>query len=182
MGCKHSKTLQGVAGRGDDDMSAADMEAVRRLSGVSGNLELHQDEDEGVQECIEEAGKARFGGVARRDSIRINKIAIEKRKKNIAGEGGKVREGMKRPLPRAFMKPGEKNSCPPKGGKFGKIVRRDSIRVNKEKIDRKKKHRESKSNSAGLPAGMKVEVVPPTPPYGEQSIKSVKHMANPAHE
>ena len=187
MGCNHSKTLEGDTAPGGADLSAADLEAVRRLSGVSGGAgALLEDEDEGDLEGMVEGGGSRFGGIARRDSIRINKNAIEKRKKNVAGEGGKVREGMRRPLPRAFMKPGEKNTATQKGGRFGKasMVRRDSIRVNKEKMDRKKKHRASVSSGTGLPAGMKVEVVPATPPTGKLGKKSIKQMAtaNPAHE
>ena len=41
---------------------------------------------EGELEGMAEGGGSRFGGIARRDSILINKNAIEKRKKNVAGK------------------------------------------------------------------------------------------------
>ena len=89
---------------------------------------------------------------------------------------------MRRPLPR-FMKPGQKNSLL-KGGRFGRSVkRRDSIRVNKEKMDRKKRHRLSGSGTL-VSEGVKVEEIPPTPPTGKQGRKTAKQAptANPAHE
>ena len=161
MGCKNSKTLKSDE---NADLSADDIAAVRRLSAAT---------QEDILDPRSPIGPGKgFGSIARRDSIQVNRKAIEKRKKNVAGEGGPTREGMRRPLPRAFMKPGSPQT--PVTGKFkgSKLKkRRDSIAVNKEKMARKKQQHQ---RNGSAPDGMKVEVVPGTPEQGSGKKTVVK--------
>jgi len=65
-------------------------------------MDLSKDDDND-----EEVPVRGFGGVARRDSIRINKDAIEKRKKHADNVAAGITTDIPKPLPRAFMKPTE---------------------------------------------------------------------------
>ena len=145
MGCKSSKTLK------QDDITAEDEARIKELAGANG-----EDDDED-----EEAPVRGFGGVARRDSIRINKDAIEKRKKHAENVAAGITTDVPKPLPQAFMKPTEEGGSgrPPvviakrSGGKKG-FGRRDSIKVNKDKMERQKNR-----TGGAAPSSVNVEVV-----------------------
>ena len=70
MGCKHSKTLKGEAASTSDDLSAADLEAVRRLSGVSADVARQAADDLGAAEGMGGSGFA----LCARDSIRSTRL------------------------------------------------------------------------------------------------------------
>ena len=177
MGCNQSKTLRSSDTSSSNKLSTAEQGAISRTN----RNDDCQTGGEGND--ILENTPSNISKFARRDSIRINKEAIEKRKRNNAGEGGKIREGVKRPLPRAFMKPGTTNSAPMKGFKNA-LKRNDSIRINKEKMERKKKHQKRGSGDTdSLPLGIQVEVVSSTVQTEKQGDKSaLASVKNPSHE
>ena len=143
MGCNQSSVQDP-----DADLTPEEEARIKELTGDDGE----DDDDEPV-------GRG-FGNIGRRDSIRINKDAIAKRKQHKLDIADGTAEA--KTLPRAFMKNDGKKNKPviaksKKGGErgFGK-GRRDSIRVNKDMMERKKNR--NNSNSAA-PAGVNVEVI-----------------------
>ena len=81
MGCKNTKASDSSAA--DVDLSSEDQAAIRRLSWAS---EAHNDAGDDGRDITtgnNDTGRSKFGMVARRDSIRINKSAIEILRKDL---------------------------------------------------------------------------------------------------
>jgi hypothetical protein len=97
MGCNNSKTLE-------EDLAAGDA-AASALAGETATTDTLDNEEDDVP--TKTFGKPR--GFDRRDSIKYNKEAIEKRKKH----NQNITDGVEnKSMPRAFMKPGSINSGP----------------------------------------------------------------------
>jgi|TARA_B110000091_G_C13384829_1_gene297649 hypothetical protein len=148
MGCNNSKTLE-------EDLAAGDA-AASALAGETATTDTLDNEEDDVP--TKTFGKPR--GFDRRDSIKYNKEAIEKRKKH----NQNITDGVEnKSMPRAFMKPGSINSGPviKKSNKQRGFNRRDSIKINKDAMEKKKK-RASANKETGkgfAPSGIDVQVV-----------------------
>ena len=151
MGCNNSKTLEEDLAAGDAAASALAGETANNTNSTTDTLDNEEDDVP-----TKTFGKA----CGRRDSIKYNKEAIEKRKKH----NQNITDGAEnKSMPRAFMKPGSLNSGPviKKSSKKRGFNRRDSIKINKDAMEKKKKRASAnkETGKGSAPSGIDVQVV-----------------------
>jgi hypothetical protein len=152
MGCKNSKTLQQEDDLEKADAAAAELASETDSGSGSGGVTCTSNEPNDDEDDIP---VKTFGKGRRRDSVKYNKKAIEKRKKHNANLASGVET---KDMPRAFMKPGETSTVIKKTGQRKGFGRRDSIALNKKMLEKKKKRNSGKSNKGTAPAGINVEI------------------------
>jgi hypothetical protein len=150
MGCKNATARQPDP---DEDLTPVEKARVEELAGTTQDSVGNDKNKEEEADTEKTVGRG-FANLSRRDSIRINKDAIAKRKQHAQN----VADGTSKEMPRAFMKPGQTSSVPIAKSKTKRgFGRRDSIKVNKDNMERKKKRGGDKNTAA--PSGISVEVV-----------------------
>ena len=164
MGCNNTKT--NLPDPDEDEEKASYTQVAKERTTQSSNTTTtntttsnnnkDKDKDEDQAEEEEDVPRKNFGKAQRRDSVKYNKDAIAKRKQH----NQNIADGIenKADMPRAFMKEGITSGLPAgvviqKSGKKRGFNRRDSIKINKDAIEKKKK-RASASEVLAAPEGI----------------------------